>query len=383
MKKETGRSMIEMLGVLAIIGMLSLVGISVYKRAITRHQTNNLIEDVRLAGFIVADEMFSSLPAEQEEVFMAGKFAPESPYTFTAFKESDITFAVVADKVSFPVCEEARKRKVDWLEEIRPNGFDNVCKKEENNAISFFFNSAFNTQMSELGENKCRGNRDCPSDKPYCCANICSACPCGQIKTIYGCYTCEKAGSPYVVSDDMCHVCDNTNFRFFAQNIGSGMHRCKSCTSVDTVKSSERECDYCEQRCYNQENQTCALVTNPEMMRSKYCTEACPENYYMWGLGGGAQLLTCRPCSSTLSGNHYVLDYNKCHVCPDTLVHEVGDNILRCGGCLSTSSFRTTKSECDRCTKRYWVERENDNPFGDCNLCSGTVSSDGTQCITN
>ena len=118
MEKETGRSMIEMLGVLAIIGMLSLVGINVYKRAITRHQTNNLIEDVRLAGFIVADEMFSLLPAEQEEVSMAGKFAPKSPYDFTAFKESDITFAMGADKVSFLVCEEARKRKADWLEYI-------------------------------------------------------------------------------------------------------------------------------------------------------------------------------------------------------------------------------------------------------------------------
>ena len=164
MEKETGRSMIEMLGVLAIIGMLSLVGISVYKRAITRHQTNNLIEDVRLAGFIVADEMFSLLPAEQEEVSMAGKFAPKSPYDFTAFKESDITFGVVADKVSFPVCEEVRKRKVDWLEEIRANSKENICKKDDDNAISFFFNTQLNGNTEVSGE--CRTNKDCPVEKP-------------------------------------------------------------------------------------------------------------------------------------------------------------------------------------------------------------------------
>ena len=80
------------------------------------YQTNNLIEDVRLGGLIVADEMFPSLTSEQ--VPLTGKFAPESPYDFTAFKESDITFAMGADKVSFLVCEEARKRKADWLEYI-------------------------------------------------------------------------------------------------------------------------------------------------------------------------------------------------------------------------------------------------------------------------
>ena len=125
-KNSDGRSMIEMLCVLAIIGMLAIGGVWGIGKAFTKHNANNLIEDVRLAGFIVADEMFSSLPAEQEEVSMVGKFAPKSPYTFTAFKESDITFAVVADSVSFPVCEEVRQRKVDWLEEIRPNGKENT-----------------------------------------------------------------------------------------------------------------------------------------------------------------------------------------------------------------------------------------------------------------
>ena len=46
MKKiESGRSMIEMLGVLAIIGVLSIGGLAAYSAAMDRHQANELLND--------------------------------------------------------------------------------------------------------------------------------------------------------------------------------------------------------------------------------------------------------------------------------------------------------------------------------------------------
>jgi len=41
---ELGRSMVEMLGVLAIVGLLSIVGIAGYKKAMTRIYANDAIE---------------------------------------------------------------------------------------------------------------------------------------------------------------------------------------------------------------------------------------------------------------------------------------------------------------------------------------------------
>ena len=55
---QSGRSMIEMLGVLAIVGLLSIGGLSMYQRAMLAHHTNQLIEDVQFAGFIVLDEYY-------------------------------------------------------------------------------------------------------------------------------------------------------------------------------------------------------------------------------------------------------------------------------------------------------------------------------------
>lgn len=48
-KCETGRSMVEMLGVLAVIGVLSIGSILGYRAAITRHTANQVMHTVSLA----------------------------------------------------------------------------------------------------------------------------------------------------------------------------------------------------------------------------------------------------------------------------------------------------------------------------------------------
>ena len=51
MKKiESGRSMIEMLGVLAIIGVLSIGGLAAYSSAMTRNKANNILDYATKAG---------------------------------------------------------------------------------------------------------------------------------------------------------------------------------------------------------------------------------------------------------------------------------------------------------------------------------------------
>lgn len=47
-EKENGRSMIEMLGVLAIIGVLSTAGIAGYSKAMMKYRTNKTIEEITM-----------------------------------------------------------------------------------------------------------------------------------------------------------------------------------------------------------------------------------------------------------------------------------------------------------------------------------------------
>ena len=52
MKNESGRSMVEMLGVLAIIGVLSIGGIAGYTMAMNRYRANEIIDAASKIGII-------------------------------------------------------------------------------------------------------------------------------------------------------------------------------------------------------------------------------------------------------------------------------------------------------------------------------------------
>ena len=57
MKKQFGRSMIEMLGVLAIIGVISIGGLSMYRRAIDTHKANSIFDDVNRFEFVISERV--------------------------------------------------------------------------------------------------------------------------------------------------------------------------------------------------------------------------------------------------------------------------------------------------------------------------------------
>jgi len=67
LENENGRSMIEMLGVLAIIGVLSVGGIAGYSKAMTKYRINKTIEQVvqisqNIRTFFAPQKDFYGLP---------------------------------------------------------------------------------------------------------------------------------------------------------------------------------------------------------------------------------------------------------------------------------------------------------------------------------
>ena len=95
MKKQFGRSMIEMLAVLAIVGVLSIGGVWGYRKAMTKHLANSVIDDVNLSGFLVMSELFNRLPDDDVGLDMTGRFDQKSPYTFKAFAETATSFEIL------------------------------------------------------------------------------------------------------------------------------------------------------------------------------------------------------------------------------------------------------------------------------------------------
>ena len=142
-KNQIGRSMIEMLGVLAVVGLLSIGGLVAYRRAMIRHLANSVIEDINLAGFVLLDGLYKELPDNDEGLDLTGRFEQTSPYTYKGFAETKETFEILVQGVPYPVCQDIVERKIEdmaGIEEIRANGLAEECFSDSGeNEMSFFF----------------------------------------------------------------------------------------------------------------------------------------------------------------------------------------------------------------------------------------------------
>ena len=65
LQNETGRSMVEMLGVLAVIGVLSIGGIQGYTYAMNKYRANNVLNEMNIASLHLATTLLSSRNAQK------------------------------------------------------------------------------------------------------------------------------------------------------------------------------------------------------------------------------------------------------------------------------------------------------------------------------
>ncbi len=85
-KNQNGRSMIEMLGVLAIIGVLSVGGIAGYSKAMMKYRINKTIEQITLiAGnihtFFANQKSYADLDGDDKTIIKKAKLVPDEMLT--------------------------------------------------------------------------------------------------------------------------------------------------------------------------------------------------------------------------------------------------------------------------------------------------------------
>ena len=197
--KQFGRSIIEMLGVLAIIGVLVIGGVWGYRKAITKHLANSIIDDVNLSGFLVTSELFNKLPNDDVGMDMTDKFDQKSPYKFKAFAETDSSFEILVQGVPYSVCQEIIDRELKDFDEVRANGFAKECTSEQDNEVSFFF---------DLNQSdRCSQDSDCG----HCSHCVKNRCQYGFTdRSGNNCFDCNNVReSIYDVKEEECHRCKN------------------------------------------------------------------------------------------------------------------------------------------------------------------------------
>ena len=157
-KQETGRSMVEMLGVLAIMGVISAGGLYGFNTAMDKHRANELINEAQKRAAIVAMQIATGKqPSESEpDQSLFEEFTDLASHEFKVGKKSDKQFNMKISGVSEEVCEEMQKMSggtiVDFSPETCATGNENTVELVFNNDLSPIKGTSGGSEGSDSGE---------------------------------------------------------------------------------------------------------------------------------------------------------------------------------------------------------------------------------------
>lgn len=168
-QNQSGRSMVEILGVIAIIGVLSIGGIIGYSYGMDKYRANQTIHDITLRGTDIIARSENLTPENYEELntIWENENSPIYPTDFFYEEEYD-RFGIQITGVPSDVCKIIGDNIADYIEtriEIEGEEHeidDNVeeCDLSDDNTMFFFF-----TDRKCLPE--CHSNEECIDGKCY------------------------------------------------------------------------------------------------------------------------------------------------------------------------------------------------------------------------
>ena len=144
MTTESGRSMVEMLGVLAIIGVLSIGGIAGYTYAMNKSKANDILDGVSQRALVVSQQMILGNTASLVEY----KNKKIGDYGVTLdTTQGDGFFGIKVSGVEQAVCERLQDQELRNAVKTELGGTalaDATCAEGDGNAITYVFNEALN-----------------------------------------------------------------------------------------------------------------------------------------------------------------------------------------------------------------------------------------------
>ena len=202
---ETGRSMVEMLGVLAIIGVLSAGGVYGYGVAMKKHKANELLHQASMLATTISAQIQSKgeLPQSIED-FGNGKYG-----TFNPPNEANAEqFTMQITGMDSAVCEQMEKMVGGMVRKAECNGttltltYNNNLSSEK--VAADYNDDSTGGKCEEAGYKWC-GGLSTPACKKDCCVGYDSQCcdsETGDISSTESCTT--KDGKTTTCSNGKC-----------------------------------------------------------------------------------------------------------------------------------------------------------------------------------
>ncbi|MBO5441392.1 MAG: hypothetical protein J6A09_02360 [Alphaproteobacteria bacterium] len=100
---EKGRSMIEMLGVLAIVGILSVGAISAYQKAMVKHEANKFIEGIAqvVQNFTLYSKDWKKLAKNEDTLVSVGQYMKNAGFVPKSLSKETMYFGAYPNRIFF------------------------------------------------------------------------------------------------------------------------------------------------------------------------------------------------------------------------------------------------------------------------------------------
>ena len=338
---ESGRSMVEMLGVLAIIGVLSIGGIAGYTYAMNKSKANDILDGVSQRALVVSQQMILGNTASLVEY--NNKKIGDYEVNLSDKDYGTGFFGIQVSGVEQAVCERLQDQGLVNAVKIELEGTvlaDATCTDGNGNVLTYVFNDSLNANAT-VGDNT--GEDDEEND------------PCNQCTPDY-----DDWGDPLGCRNSDGQICDGCF---------SGL------SDDDPCRSEER----------------CVIIYDDDPY--VFCFVEGEEDLYCRGFGGdgdgyvwrdGECVLDCSVCSA---GENDSMGYEPCGhsgdpdaPCMECIPHEGSDYCIAEEDCQYIHDGTCYDGHEDKfCQTQYgpsyfWYEENSECLLGtgitsDCSLC--------------
>ena len=400
---QSGRSMVEMLAVLAISGILLSVGVISFQYLIDTWKLNNINTRLSVATSSIYPKLNRlgnnniSLQNFVRDAFKDYNDSVESEFC----SENSNSFRISIPNITKGLCQRISKHKkangdynLNASSEVPiyvyqgtgcPAVIENiVC--ENNNEIVFLFDIANRrdknycvtaTDCSE-GQN-CEDNECvCPENAPVWNGSTCEPCPTNNIWTGEECVEClsdDNCSMDSYCIENTCSPCpDDTNRNNTGGEVGQTGCRCPSEMAWTGTACIAQICVN-PQNATNEQCKTCpddtVFFQHDRYLGGASCELCSDENYYYtdeeecdrcsnrWYSGYVCYLGEVDDiCATGHVENGIIATKNGCRECPTDTVFFQHDRYLggsSCVSCLDTNFYYTDKEDCDKCPDRKYA----------------------------
>ena len=204
---ESGRSMVEMLGVLTLMGILSVGGVMGYRWAMDKYEANEILNEVRKRAVVTSQQRLQGIEINLKEFYPVAQFDAIKgiyPVAVTDNCQGDPSFFMISvSSIATSICNHllAQAEQMPWVTGVLLNQMrvseNTECPENKNSEISFAFGNTLNDGQDLPPEEVCVP--ECVNELPICRNGSCISCLSDD-----DCLNNPSFGKGFICSSTMC-----------------------------------------------------------------------------------------------------------------------------------------------------------------------------------